>query len=322
MNDGAAEPAADPAKAVNWFAVTIRSLLGLGLFAAIIVWLARDAGSITVELHFGAWTVSLVAAGIANAVTARRWQLLSEAMSGSKLPYGVYFHNLASTRVLGQFLPMLVVDLIGRSASLRAAGSRAGLGRLLAPLVLERLLDLVLPAVLLGWVIATLAMDASSTASSTSLAVVVAVFALLAIPLLRPAARLALRAWALARRLLRRKAIVEEPPMIGRAIAGAVTGWSLARFAALTLQYWASGAALGVALPTLVLLRATPVAQLAGLIGITPGALGIQEGGWTAALRHFGVAPGDIVVFMLATRAALIVNFSLLALVSWRWRKA
>jgi hypothetical protein len=320
VNDGEAAP--EPARSIDWLAVAIRSLLGVGLLAGIVVWLTREAGSIDVELHFGAWIVSLVAAALANAVTARRWQLLSEAMSGSRLPYGVYFHHLASTRVLGQFLPLLVVDLVGRSASLRAAGSRAGIGRLLAPVVLERLLDLLLPAVLLGWVIATIAADASATASWTSLVLVVAVFALLSTPLLRPLAGLALRAWAFARRLLRRAAAVEEPPLIDRGIAGAVTGWSLARFASLTVQYWASGAALGVALPALVLLRATPVAQLAGLVGITPGALGIQEGGWTAGLRQLGVAPGDIVVFMLATRAAMIVNFSILALLSWRWRKA
>jgi len=222
--------------------------------------------------------------------------------------------------VIGQFLPLLVVDLVGRSASLRAAGSRAGLGRLLAPLVLERLLDLALPAVLLAWVLATIAAGASDAAAWASLAIVVAVFALLSVPLLRPAAALALAVWSRARRWLRRPALEETPPAIDRALAARVTGWSLARFAAVTLQYWGSGAALGVALPALVLLRATPLAQLAALVGITPGALGIQEGGWSAALSGLGVAAGDIVVFVLATRAAMIVNFSVLALASWPWK--
>jgi hypothetical protein len=307
---------------VPWLSAIVRLALGIGLFAAIVAWLLREAGSITVELHAGMALVALAASAFANAVTARRWQLLSEAMSGSRLPYGVYFHHLAATRVIGQFLPLLLVDLVGRSASLRAAGSRAGLGRLLAPLVLERLLDLVLPAVLLAWVLATIGAGASDGASWASLAIVIAVFALCSVPLLRPAARLALAVWSRARQWLRRPALDEGPPAIDRAIAARVTGWSLARFAGLTLQYWASGATVGVALPALLLLRATPLAQLAALVGITPGALGIQEGGWSAALSGLGVSAGDIVVFLIASRATMIVNFSLLALASWSWRNA
>jgi hypothetical protein len=312
----------DAERGVPWAAALVRLALGVGLFTAIVAFLVREAGTIAIEPHWGLWIASVGASAIANAVTARRWQLLSETMSGSRLPYGVYFHHLASTRVVGQFLPLLLVDLVGRSASLRAAGSRAGLGRLLAPLVLERLLDLVLPAILLAWVVATTLADASAAASWTSLAIVVAVFATLSVPLLRPAAALALRLWSLARRILRRPAIEEPAPAIDRPLALSVTGWSLARFAAVTAQYWASGATLGVALPALVLVQATPLAQLAALVGITPGALGIQEGGWAAALHQLGVAAADIAVFVIATRAAMIVNFGVLALASWRWRRS
>ncbi len=308
----------EPVARVPWFSAIVRFLFGVGLFAAVVAWLMGDAGSIDVEVHAGMALVGLAASAVANAVTARRWQLLSESMSASRLPYGVYFHHLAATRVIGQFLPLLVVDLVGRSASLRAAGSRAGYGRLLAPLVLERMADLLLPAVLLAWVLAT--HDASPTIAWASLAIVVVVFSVAAIPLLRPAARLALAAWAWGRGLLRRPTPTEDPPAIDRALATRVTGWSLARFAAIAVQYWASGAALGVVLPALVLVGAMPLAQLAALVGITPGALGIQETGWSAALRQLGVAPGDIVVFVLATRAAMIVNFSVLALASWPWK--
>jgi uncharacterized membrane protein YbhN (UPF0104 family) len=303
---------------VPWFSAIVRLALGIGLFAAVIAWLLGDAGSIEIEPHLGMALVGLAAAAVANAVTARRWQLLAESMSASRLPYGVYFHHLAATRVIGQFLPLLFVDLVGRSASLRAAGSRAAYGRLLAPLVLERLLDLILPAVLLVWVLATF--DASPTVAWASLAIVVAVFALASVPLLRPTAALGLAAWAWARRRLGRPTPAEDPPAIDRALAARVTGWSLARFTAIGAHYWASGAALGVTLPALVLLGAMPLSQLAALVGITPGALGIQETGWTAALRQLGVASADIVVFVIATRAAMIVNFSVLALASWPWR--
>jgi hypothetical protein len=310
----------EDAPRIPWRSAIVRLSLGLALFAAIVVWLAREAGSIRVQPHLFPWLASLAASAIANAVTARRWQLLAESMGGSPLPYGVYFHHLAATRVIGQFLPLLVVDLVGRSASLRSAGSRAPLGRLLAPLVLERLLDLLLPAVLLAWVLATAGLDPRT--AWTSLAIVVAVFALASVPLLAPTAALALAVWARARRILRRPAPDESPPAIDRRLAASVAGLSLARFIGVTMQYWTSGAALGVLLPLLVLVQATPVAQLAALVGITPGALGIQEGGWAAALSRLGVSAGDVVVFVLATRAAMIVNFSVLALASWRWRSA
>ena len=69
------------------------------------------------------------------------------------------------------------------------------------------------------------------------------------------------------------------------------------------------------------LVMATPLAQLAGLVGITPGGLGMQEGGWVAALEQLGEAPAAIVVFMAGTRLMMSVNFGILALLSGPWRR-
>ncbi|MCA9708400.1 MAG: hypothetical protein KDK70_21300, partial [Myxococcales bacterium] len=59
-----------------------------------------------------------------------------------------------------------------------------------------------------------------------------------------------------------------------------------------------------------------------GLLGLTPGGLGIQEGGWVAALHQLGVGQADIVVFMAGTRLMMSVNFGILSLASWPWRRA
>jgi hypothetical protein len=297
----------------------LRSLLGLGLFAAVLSWLWQ-AGA---QPHFVFvplwWVVSLVGSALANLVTARRWQLLSETMTPSGLPYGVYFHHLAWTRVLGQFLPSLLVDLIGRSTSLRAAGSNAAVTRLLAPLLLERILDLLLPAVLLAWTIAVRTLQWSPALAWSSLAAVLLVFATIATPLLAPLVRLGMRVLARVRR--KHADVAAEMPVVSRSLAAQITGLSLARHFTVVLQYWGSGAALGVMLSAFVIVAASPLAQLAGLVGITPGALGIQEGGWAGGLAWFGEPAERIAVFVLATRGAMIVNFAVLSLASWRWRR-
>lgn len=299
----------------------VRLALGLALFGAVIAVLVDAGGRPQLRFVAWAWGVGLVGSALANAVTARRWQLLSEALTDARLPYGAYFHHLAWTRVVGQFLPSLLVDLVGRSASLRAAGSRTSMARLLVPLVLERILDLVLPIVLLGWALAWHFTQPSDRIAWASVLATMAIFGVLAVPLLGPLARTAMRAYAFVRR--RRGATDEVAlPTIDRALALRVSWLSLSRHVFVLLQYWGAGAGLGVALPALVLVAGAPLAQLAGLVGITPGALGIQEGGWAGALGLLGVSASDIAVFVLATRAAMIVNFAALAAASWRWHGA
>ncbi len=297
----------------------VRLVVGVGLFAAVLSWLWQAGNQPRFEFVAWAWLVGLVGSAIANLVTARRWQLLSETMTPTGLPYGVYFHHLAWTRVLGQFLPSLLVDLLGRTSSLRAAGSSAAVSRLLAPLLLERLLDLLLPLALLAWTLAARALVWSEQVAWLVLISVVAGFAFVSTPLLAPMVNLSLRVLA---RIRRKHADVDTVARVDRALAWRITGLSLVRHFSVVLQYWGSGAGLGVALPAFVIVAASPLAQLAGLVGITPGALGIQEGGWVGALSWFGEPPERIAVFVLATRGAMIVNFAILAVVSWHWRKA
>jgi hypothetical protein len=299
----------------------VRLGLGIALFAAVLAVLVDAGGRPTLRFVAWAWGIGLVGSALANAVTARRWQLLSEALTDARLPYGAYFHHLAWTRVVGQFLPSLLVDLVGRSASLRMAGSSASMARMIVPLVLERILDLVLPLVLLGWAIAWHVAQPSDAIAWASVVATLAIFGVLAVPLLAPLARTGIRAYAWLRRR-RGHSDAIEMPAIDRTLAMRVSWLSLARHAFVLVQYWGAGAGLGVALPALVLVAGAPLAQLAGLVGITPGALGIQEGGWAGALGLLGVAASDIAVFVLATRAAMIVNFAVLAAASWRFHRA
>jgi len=303
---------------VPWGTALMRLLLGVAVLAAVLWVLLRGPQTLVVHFVWWAWLTGLIGSLVANAVTAQRWRLMSEAMTATRLPYGVYFHHLATTRVLGQFLPSLVVDLVGRSASLRAAGSGDSMGRLVVPLVLERVLDLVLPAVLLVWSIAVqqgLVVGATAWASAVGLLLV---FAVLAVPGLGPLATLALRL----RARLARTPTSEVVPTVPRALAVHITLLSIARWVAVMIQYWGAGVGLGAAIAPLVVCAAAPLGQLAALIGITPGALGLQEGGWAGALTVLGTDAATIAVFIIATRAAMIVNFTVLAAASWPWRHA
>jgi hypothetical protein len=300
--------------------------LGVGLFAAVVWWVAPPWDEIEdrIRLLPGWLLVSLSGSAAATFVTAARWKLLSEMMGGSHLPYGIYFHYLALTRLVGQVLPTVLVDVFGRSAALKAAGSQSRLGQLIAPVVLERVLDLLLPLCLLVWAIAVhVSVLPPWLDPWVSLGLLVALFVLAAIPMLHPLVRAALLAYGWLRRLRRRDRSLPLPPTptVTVQLSARIVVFGVLRYASIQFQYWGAGAGLGVLLAPLVLVMATPLAQLAGLVGLTPGGLGMQEGGWVAALEQLGEAPAAIVVFMAGTRLMMSVNFGVLALLSWPWRR-
>jgi hypothetical protein len=304
----------------------LQLLLGVGLFAAVVWWVAPPWDEIRGRIRIlPQWLLlSLLGSAAATFVTAARWKLLSEMMGGSHLPYGIYFHYLALTRVIGQVLPTVLVDVLGRGAALKAAGSDSRLGQLIAPVVLERLLDLLLPLALLGWAITVhLRLAPGWLDPWASLSLLVVLFVLVVIPLLDPLVRLALLAYGWMRRLRRHDRTLALPraPVVTVPLSARIVAFGVLRYASIQFQYWGAGAGLGVLLAPLVLVMATPLAQLAGLVGITPGGLGMQEGGWVAALEQLGEDPAAIVVFMAGTRLMMSVNFGVLSLLSWPWRR-
>lgn len=320
-------PAAPPKARGRAIAKGIAQLLfGLSLLAAIIWWVAPPWDEIEDRIHIlPLWLlVSLLGSAAATFVTAARWKLLSEMMGGSHLPYGIYFHYLALTRLIGQVLPTVLVDVFGRGAALKAAGSDSRLGQLIAPVVLERVLDLLLPLALLGWAIAVhLRLLPGWLDPWVSLSLLVLAFVLVVIPMLDPLVRLALWAYGWIRRLRRHDRTLPLPsaPTVTVELSARIVAFGVLRYASIQFQYWGAGAGLGVLLAPLVLVMATPLAQLAGLVGITPGGLGMQEGGWLAALEQLGEDPAAIVVFMAGTRIMMSVNFGVLTLLSWPWRR-
>lgn len=305
-----------------------RLLVGLALVLLLLGWLLpgpddRRALLARATLVPGHLLLGLLATFAACAVTSARWRCMAEeALGGTRLPYLVYFHALALTRVLGQVSSTLVMDLVGRGVALRSAGSQRGLGHGVTQALLERIFDLVLPLLMLAWALAAWPGAGATTALAGFVGVCLG-FAALAVVLLAPLTRLALACLELLRGWLARRRGRAPPdptppvPPVARGLALRVGLLSLARYLAVLLQFWAVAAAVGLDLGPLRIAVAAPVGQLAGMVGVTPGALGIQEAGWLGGLRWVGLDAPGIAVFVLCQRLIVTANFAVLALLAW-----
>lgn len=305
----------------------LQLLIGLILFGVVLRWLAPDWDQLIerVDLHPGWALVGLLGTTIASFATAARWQLLAEVMGGTRLPFITYFYGIVLTRLLGQFTSTAAMDLVGRGVMLRSAGSQRGIGHAAMQVVLERTLDLALPLVLLGWAF-TVQLDALPMTPAVILLLACVVFVALAVPLLRPGVRITLRLYLWLRLRIdriRRKQIEAqidadpEPPPVDLQLSAKVAGYSLLRFASVILQFWGIAFTVGIDLSWQQITTATPVPQLAGMIGLTPGGLGVLEAGWAGGLGWIGLDAIAISIFVLAQRIGVIVFFGLLSAISW-----
>jgi hypothetical protein len=303
----------------------LRFAFGLALFILVLRWLAPNGSELLdrVELH-PAWVlVGLLGTTLASIVTAARWQLLAEVMGGTRLPFIAYFYGLVLTRLLGQFTSTMAMDLVGRGVALRSAGSERSIGHAVMQVVLERMLDAVLPVVLFGWAWAVRE-QLLPIPSLASLALAYAGFLLLAIPLLRPSVHVALRVylWVRLRVRGRRREQLEaeaefETPKVDLQLAAKVAGYSVLRFATVVLQFFGIACAVGLALDYVEMTKATPIPQIAGMLGLTPGGLGILEAGWAGGLGWIGLDAVAIGLFALAQRVGVIAFFAILSALSW-----
>nr|WP_263430095.1 flippase-like domain-containing protein [Nannocystis pusilla] len=303
-------------------------MLGLGLLAGLVWWLVPGGDELRAAFARArlrpAWLgVCLLATFVATFVTSARWRLMAESMGGNRLPHIAYFHSLALTKILGQVSSTFVMDIVGRGVVLRAAGSQRGLGHAITQAVLERVFDVVLPAMMLAWAVVVWRGGFAGAAAIGSFAGVCLLFAAFAAVFLAPLTRLALRAYAAARALrarLRRVAVEDPelaPPVVDRRLAVQIGAYSLLRYLASMLMSWSTAAGIGVDFTFFQIAAATPLGQFAGMLGVTPGSLGIQEVGWAGGFKWVGADDAAIVLFVLSLRLVTTASFAVLVLVSW-----
>lgn len=292
----------------------LRWTVGLVTFAGIVWYLTPSWSELTAQVDVaGGWlALGFMGCAVAHLAVAARWKLLTEATGGNRLSLWAYLHSLLVTRFLAQFAPSLAMDLVGRGVALRAAGSERGIGHATSMVVLERIFDLVLPALLLGWAVSLRSFGLEAVALPLLLGGI-ALFVVCAIPGLGPLARLAITVYS----RLTRKAAGSFPVRVTPRLSFTVASLSVARFAAVVLQFAGVGAGIGLALSWTEWATATPLAQLTALVGVTPGGLGVVEAGWWAGLAWVGVGRAATALFLLAQRTALITFLGALALATW-----
>ncbi|MCA9715543.1 MAG: flippase-like domain-containing protein [Myxococcales bacterium] len=306
-----------------WGVAALKLIAGLALFVCVVLWLAPSGAELRarVELDARFLLLGFVCTTLANLVASARWKLMVEAMGGTRLRYAVYFHGMALTRVLGQLSSSLVMDLVGRGVVLRTAGSRRGLGHAMTQVVLERVYDILLPAVMLVWaVLVRRALGGDPQLAALVFTGVCLVFAVVAAAALWPLSRVALALYGRVRRW--RGGANDDAPEgdaspIGRRDAALVGLYSLARYLCVVAQFWMVALAVGVNLDFIAIATATPVGQLAAIIGVTPGALGIQEVGWAGGLGWVGVEPVAIGLFVISVRVLVTSFFCVLTALSY-----
>jgi uncharacterized membrane protein YbhN (UPF0104 family) len=217
---------------------------------------------------------------------------------------------------------MLLMEFVGRGMGLRAAGSKQGLGRLVTPVLLERVLDAALPCTTLAWLF--LVLEGPATFAEHRWLWLIAITlgsGLASVPLIGPTANILLRAYAWVKKL-RGSALVIEPIEVTTQTSAWVAVHSVGRYATVLLQFIGMGAASGAALETFAVVGSFSVAQLSALLAVTPGGLGIQDVGWAGALQWLGAEEVMIALFVLGFRVLMVVNFGLLSLLALPLRKA
>lgn len=326
MDDGAGETsvAPKPPAARRVLSAVARLALGGLLLAGLLYFLGPDWGEVrdNFEFHPAYFGLGFLGTVLATAFTAARWRLLNERMTETRLPYGSYFHYIAVTRFFGQFISMLLMEFVGRGMGLRAAGSKQGLGRLVTPVLLERVLDAALPCTTLAWVFLVLEGPATFAEHRWLWLVAITVgFAVAAIPFIGPTANTLLRMYAWVKKL-RGNPLVLEPVEVTTQTAAWVALHSVGRYATVLLQFIGMGAAAGAVLTTFSVVGSFSIAQLSALLAVTPGGLGIQDVGWAGALQWLGAKKVMIALFVFGFRASMILNFGLLSLLTLPLRKA
>ncbi|MGH1345556.1 MAG: lysylphosphatidylglycerol synthase domain-containing protein [Nannocystales bacterium] len=301
-----------------------RLALGAVLLATLLYFLGPDWGAVRdqFKFHVGYFGLGFLGTALATAFTAARWRLLNERMTETRLPYGSYFHYVAVTRFIGQFAPMLLMEFVGRGMGLRAAGSKQGLGRLVTPVLLERVLDAALPCTTLAWLF--LVLEGPPVFSEYRWFWLVGItvgFAVAAIPFIGPTANVLLKAYAWVKKF-RGAVLVIEPVDVSARTSAWVALYSVGRYATVLLQFIGMGAAAGAVLSTFSVVGSFSVAQLSALLAITPGGLGIQDVGWAGALKWLGAEKVTITLFVFGFRASMISNFGLVSLLSLPLRKS
>lgn len=309
------------------WAVLVQWLLALLIVAGLIIWLGPSPDQVVKIADFSVlWMIaSFALATGASLITAYRWKLLAQWLGNPSLSFTSYLRAFLVARFVGQFSSALVMDIFGRGLALQLSERSSRYRTTTLSILIERAFDGIIPLLIIGWY------WINSTRSNSRPEIVVLIFvglwgflSILAFPM---GIRLAIYLFAKTAKFvpkLKNSNSESSPPRLEASATNSFTGlktmqsltisWiSISRMIVVVAQYWAIAATIGIYWEFPVALVSCAVAQLSGMISLTPGGLGIQETGWTGALRWLGQPTHSIVQFIVFQRVAMITMTGLLA---------
>ena len=280
----------------------------------------RDA-----DLSALAWAA--VCSTLASLAVARRWQLTQEQLGAASESYLVYLTTFLVSRFVGQFTSTLLLDLVGRSAGMKHAKGDHAPSLTLLSILAERLVDLVLSigCATTLWTFAAQGTHCTGLAPLAATFVVTIVAAMACTPCALTLLRLvALRLPTKHRYARLRFSAVAHCDLLALrrfSFQAKLLAWSFARLAAVVGQFWLIAVATGLVISPAQMLGASGLSQIASMIGLTPGGVGLAEGGWIAAFTILALDSAAISTFLVGQRLMQIATFGALAAVSLMLRR-
>ncbi|KVL84816.1 lysylphosphatidylglycerol synthase domain-containing protein [Burkholderia stagnalis] len=244
--------------------------------------------------------LGLLAAHVA--MSAWRWSLIEVRLGGGRPPFSHAFATGALSLALGTFLPAPVVNVACRSLANRVNGTSGLRGAISGGI--DQIADLA--AIILVAIPAAVAFwhrDLGQYLIGAAAMVLLGLGLILGLPVI---VRLAGSHFA-------RSGFGRIAPLVDRTLLVTLYGLSLLRVINLTVMTLAIHAATDAASVTAIVIG-VPLITLAISAAMLPGSLGVSEWSFSAVFASFGVAPGEIVVFVLANRIVLTCLALLLAL--------
>ncbi len=267
------------------------------------------------EVPFEAVALVVLCTAMMDLIYATRWRLwLRIAEPKARFRLARLWTFVTWSRFGSQFLPIPAVSVAIRAAAVRST-STVSTKRAVGSVAVDPLLDLYQFLIVVPITAALLTghLNAAQAAWSALAALVLGAVALVSLfPSL-------VRLVETARGFLRQPPSQTRTPLatmphVNRRTILTAYGLTVLRYAFVVGRLWAIALSVGLTGLTAAFFAATgTVTQAAHMATITPGALGVLEGGWFAALRTSGVSAHHATLFVTAQRIFIWLAIAVLA---------
>jgi uncharacterized protein (TIRG00374 family) len=308
---------------LQWF-------LALGLIAALLL-MSGDLSQLLrlPSLHWGFLALVLLSTVAFTLVHNARWLVIVRSVSPrngtGKGDFLQFFRWLVNSYTVGMFVPMDVSLLGMRTLYTYRSGTQAA-SEAIFSVLFDRFLDLAVFLLLIAPTMVFISGSGGKTMAFVLTLVVGAVAFIIAGVEKTNAARLGISfynrvlSWAgklpfLARRGGTGGVMIPEGVSFSGPVMMELLGLSCLKYLFLAVRFYAIGMALDVPFSFFQAFFLVPFVQMASLINVTPGGLGVVEFGSYGALTLMGIVESKILLFVIGQRVAVSLSYLLLALI-------